>query len=474
MKKIALTLLLFCFVYQITLAQNVGINPAGTTPNSSAVLDLNTGNTFTSPNGKGLLVPNVALTSTTDAVTVNTPATSLLVYNTATAGASPNNVVPGYYYWNGAKWVAFSGNGSKNWALLGNAGITNPASPATYNTSTIGAAENWLGTTDANDIVFGTNNIERMRIKQTTGYVGFGVAAPSAKVHVSRGDIGVGRIDGGDDTPYARFGLSNGWEQYLANNAFYNSATAQWNYVNTGGYGGLASMLYQVSGTMQFYTGAGGVNPVAWSQRMTILNNGNIGINNSAPTEKLDVGGNVRFSNALMPNNLAGSSGQVLVSQGAGTAPIWQSPSSIIKNFSATATRTLISTVSPAWQAITGLSLSITTTGPAKFVIMTYGSIETTSSTWGGSGCEFQIFQGGVGIANAFQTVDVDDAGGGWTGTIGQWSFQTVVTVAGAGTYTFDVRAHKYGYDNFYAGGNTTAPAASQNQGAIIVLEFDQ
>ncbi len=28
---------------------------------------------------------------------------SLLVYNTATAGTSPNNVTPGFYYWNGAK-----------------------------------------------------------------------------------------------------------------------------------------------------------------------------------------------------------------------------------------------------------------------------------------------------------------------------------------------------------------------------------
>jgi hypothetical protein len=31
------------------------------------------------------------------------------VYNTATAGTAPNNVVPGYYYWNGSAWIQISG-----------------------------------------------------------------------------------------------------------------------------------------------------------------------------------------------------------------------------------------------------------------------------------------------------------------------------------------------------------------------------
>jgi hypothetical protein len=36
-------------------------------------------------------------------------AAGLLVYNTATAGSTPNNVVPGYYYWNGTAWIQISG-----------------------------------------------------------------------------------------------------------------------------------------------------------------------------------------------------------------------------------------------------------------------------------------------------------------------------------------------------------------------------
>src|SRR5690348_11983993 len=44
---------------------------------------------------------------------------------------------------------------------------------------------------------------------------------------------------------------------------------------------------------------------------------GNTGIGTAAPSEKLEVVGNVRFSGALMPANVAGISGQVLRSAGA-------------------------------------------------------------------------------------------------------------------------------------------------------------
>lgn len=70
----------FLFVSGALFAQNVGINTAGATPDASAILDLNTGNTYSSPNGKGLLIPNVALANATDAVTIASPSTSLLVY----------------------------------------------------------------------------------------------------------------------------------------------------------------------------------------------------------------------------------------------------------------------------------------------------------------------------------------------------------------------------------------------------------
>lgn len=124
-------------------AQNIGINATGAAPAASAGLDVD----FTN---KGLLVPRVALTALNAAGPIAAPAVSLLVYNTATAGAAPNNVTPGYYYWGGVAWIAIGGSGGLDWSLTGNAGTN--------------IATNFIGTTDNNSVAFRSNNIERMRI----------------------------------------------------------------------------------------------------------------------------------------------------------------------------------------------------------------------------------------------------------------------------------------------------------------------
>ena len=82
------------FVNYVTIAQvGIGTN----TPHASAALEILTTN-------KGFLAPRVALTSNSDVATIASPATGLMIYNTATAGTSPNAVVPGYYYYSGSKW----------------------------------------------------------------------------------------------------------------------------------------------------------------------------------------------------------------------------------------------------------------------------------------------------------------------------------------------------------------------------------
>lgn len=80
-----------------------------TTPNASAKLEV-------ASTTQGFLPPRLALTGTADNTTIKnsagtavTPATGLLVYNTATAGTAPNNVIPGYYYWNGTSWIQIAG-----------------------------------------------------------------------------------------------------------------------------------------------------------------------------------------------------------------------------------------------------------------------------------------------------------------------------------------------------------------------------
>jgi hypothetical protein len=57
---------------------------------------------------KGLLIPNLVLTAANAyAPATGTTVDGLIIYNTATAGVSPNNVLPVYYYWSAtsSKWI---------------------------------------------------------------------------------------------------------------------------------------------------------------------------------------------------------------------------------------------------------------------------------------------------------------------------------------------------------------------------------
>jgi hypothetical protein len=49
----------------------------------------------------------------------------------------------------------------------------------------------------------------------------------------------------------------------------------------------------------------------------------NVGIGVASPGQRLDVDGNVQFSGALMPGGISGNTGEVLISQGANTPPVW-------------------------------------------------------------------------------------------------------------------------------------------------------
>lgn len=75
------------------------------TPDASAKLEV-------ASTKQGFLPPRLTLTGTNDVTTIKNaagtsiiPATGLLIYNTASFGTAPNNVVPGYYYWNGTVWI---------------------------------------------------------------------------------------------------------------------------------------------------------------------------------------------------------------------------------------------------------------------------------------------------------------------------------------------------------------------------------
>ncbi|MBN2777280.1 MAG: hypothetical protein JXR36_06545 [Bacteroidales bacterium] len=97
MKRIVFFIAFFLAAISVAYTQGVGINSTGLTGDSSAGLDIDF-------NNKGILIPRVSLVDIYDNFTINTPANSLLVYNTSTSGFAPDNVVPGFYFWNGMNW----------------------------------------------------------------------------------------------------------------------------------------------------------------------------------------------------------------------------------------------------------------------------------------------------------------------------------------------------------------------------------
>lgn len=140
----------FCFIlffFSVDTFSQVGIGTV--TPNASSALEI-------ASTTAGLLAPRMTATQKT---AIASPATGLLIYQT--------DGTAGFYYFNGTAWVPF---GSLGWSLTGNAGTT-PAS-------------NFLGTTDAQDLVIKANNTEAIRVKNG-GNVGIGNSVPTAKLHAT-------------------------------------------------------------------------------------------------------------------------------------------------------------------------------------------------------------------------------------------------------------------------------------------------
>jgi hypothetical protein len=104
-------------VFAQTYNGSVGINTA--TPDASAALDIVSTN-------KGFLAPRIPLESSTDVLTIPSPATGLLVYNTGVAGLK----YVGYVFWDGSQWKTFNGGSLQAGTiggLLCNAAALSPA-----------------------------------------------------------------------------------------------------------------------------------------------------------------------------------------------------------------------------------------------------------------------------------------------------------------------------------------------------------
>jgi hypothetical protein len=125
MKNLIAFFFFFSIFSNVMIAQT-GINTDNLPPDPSAGLDVRFSD-------KGLLPPRVELQSPYVAAPVVSPAAGLLVYNTATAGNPPDNVVPGYYYWTGIMWNPFVVSAGTNGQTLRNDGGNWIANSALYN-----------------------------------------------------------------------------------------------------------------------------------------------------------------------------------------------------------------------------------------------------------------------------------------------------------------------------------------------------
>lgn len=160
----SLILFMLCLSGYLSAQIKMGDNP--TSKDVSTVLEIERAN-------KGLLMPRIGLTGSTDNVTIPSPANTLLIYNTANAGTYLDTVVPGYYYWDGLKWVKLGTDIKKGWDINGNS-ATDPST-------------NFLGTTDNVDLVFKRDGIHSGWVNNSNENTSFGInSLPQSNVSSTR------------------------------------------------------------------------------------------------------------------------------------------------------------------------------------------------------------------------------------------------------------------------------------------------
>ncbi|OGU40678.1 MAG: hypothetical protein A2X61_08570 [Ignavibacteria bacterium GWB2_35_12] len=255
---------------QIVYSQNnVGIGC--TDPDGSAILELRSST-------MGFLAPRMTLGQRP-----GTPVTGLLIYQTDNTA--------GFYYYDGTSWVyLLSGS---YWSLSGNAS-TNPVN-------------DFIGTSDAQDFVLRTNNLERARIL-SGGNFGIGTNNPSQRFEVSDGNILLTNTGAATELRFAE----PGGVDYTAFKAQAQTANVTYTLPTADGSNGQA-LTTDGAGLLSWSTISGG--SAGWTVGAGVVYNttDNIGIGTSTPGQLLEV----RNGGLLLSNS--GTAGALSFAEPGGT-----------------------------------------------------------------------------------------------------------------------------------------------------------
>lgn len=320
MKKLSLFFLVIIISFKINAQTGIGT----TTPDASAKLEVSATN-------KGFLPPRVALTATNAASPITNPANGLMVFNTVTAGISPNQVVPGYYYWDatGLKWVSLS-------TTVGN--VQNQGMfRSTSNTAAGSAVSTWnsrFNNVAAGDLTITSNTTFAL----SNGIYKLEWALPwqqSVTYNIMQLQE---NISGAwtiflNDGAYANVGNGGntdwGGGTFAADIVDCSSGTRTFRLTNTDGagrslYSGASFIITKLNPSITTSTTADNLGNHSATKNINLNSNylsndggnegiridnvGNVGIGNNAPNAKLDVTGNVIVSGKI---NLTDPSGNV-------------------------------------------------------------------------------------------------------------------------------------------------------------------
>jgi Repeat of unknown function (DUF5907) len=182
----------------------------------------------------------------------------------------------------------------------------------------IGANVTGLPATLSKNIIIADGLGNRRINVDGNGNVGIGTTSPTQLLEVAGNNNPTAMVKTTGTSLAAIYvgdGSNNsGLQYYPAGNCCWPTGTTA---LTTGSSAG--NLVFHTLNPIQFY--------INNQERARFSVTGDLGLGTSTPSEKLDVTGNIKFSGALMPNNSAGTVGQVLTSTGAGTAPVWATPS---------------------------------------------------------------------------------------------------------------------------------------------------